>query len=81
MQTYIWHSYSTPTLSLFTDMKSYLINRLYNQAFGNIVSAIILNAFQVNISIHNEAPDHSYETIIIAPRSVSINKISVDILR
>ena len=71
----------TNRVSLFVGLRSYLINRHYNQAFGDIVPAIISNAFQVNLNFYNEAPDHSYETITVAPWSVSSNQISVDIHR
>ncbi len=65
--------------SLFTTLRSYLINRCYNQSFGDIVPSVICNTLKVNLNIYNESQDHNYETINVSPWSVTL--ISIDIHR
>ena len=54
---------SNNKLSFMTGLKSYVINKHYNQEFGDIVPTIIANGFKVKLVILNEASNHqSIET-------------------
>ncbi len=65
--------------SLFTSLRSYLINTHYDQSLGDIVPSVICNALKVNLNIYNESQDHNCETINVSPWNVT--PISIDIHR
>ncbi len=70
---------TTSRVSLFTGLRSYLINKHYNQPFGDIVPLLLANAFNGNINIFNEAQDDSYEVNTVIPWNNT--NVSVDIHR
>ncbi len=56
-------------LSFFADLKSFLINRHYNQPFGDIVHNVIANALNVSLSIYNVTSNRKYNPISVCPWS------------
>ncbi len=68
-------------LSLITRLKGYLINKHYNQSFGDILPAIISNALQVSLNIFHENSGHDYERITVDPWVNRDNQGHVDIHR
>ncbi len=64
---YLHFLHTTNRSSILAELRSYLINKHYNQAFCDIVPSIIANGLQTNLLIYNETADHSHERITVAP--------------
>ena len=53
--------------SLFTGLKLYILHRVYNQGFGDIVPSIISNALCVRVDIVNEGTAGDYDVLSLLP--------------
>lgn len=62
---------------IFHGLRQYLINKMYNHSFVDIVPLILANAMKVNIEILDENINGTADAICIAPRIPSFQTIVV----
>jgi len=63
--------------SLFIGLRTYLINKHYNQFFGDIVPTIISNVYKVNLNIFSELPNNNYEKITVLPWIITHTSVDI----
>lgn len=63
--------------SLYTGLRSYILDRHYNQGFGDLVPSVISNALNTRLIILDEGPQKSFGEIIVSPRTEPSNTITI----
>ena len=62
-------------VSLFKGLRKYLIEKSYNQSFGDLVPVIAANALKVCLTILNESPNGQFSFIMVAPSPMPLHKL------